>query len=147
MDVYLGKLLILASILFINCDPAADPMVCFSWYSAVNNRSERVKYRYYNMRIPYYSNSVCTFQLLKSGDIESNPGPTHHSDEDTNNHNLKCVLFNARNVANKILELQTELALNHIDIVCVSETWLCPDITDGEILDTSLSNIPKWPKS
>ena len=32
---------------------------------------------FYGKRIPYYSNSDCTFQLelLKSGDVQTNPGP------------------------------------------------------------------------
>jgi hypothetical protein len=73
--------------------------------------------------------------LLRCGDIESNPGPTN------------CILLNTRSVKsvnrerNKLVELQTLVNILDIKMVCLTETWLSPDIADSEILPTDKFNI------
>ena len=57
------------------------------------------------------------------------------------NSHLKRILLNSRIIVNKTLDLQAELAIHHIDIACVTETWPCPDIADSEILDVSQYHI------
>ncbi|XP_038074822.1 uncharacterized protein LOC119742729 [Patiria miniata] len=138
MAVYLTKLQLLATLLliFISCGHG-DPFVPSG--STVKARTGHAKY--HGQRILYYSNSHCTFQLqiIRSGDIQPNPGPStsYQPHDHHNSTSLNCVLLNARSVVNKTLNLQAELALNRIDIACITETWLCPDIMDSEILDTS----------
>ena len=46
---------------------------------------------------------------------------------------LKCILFNAQSVANKLLELQYILYNSPYECVFVTETWLHADICDGVI--------------
>ena len=138
MAVYLAKLhlLTLLLLILISCGHGdlGDPFVP----SALTGNTRTGHAKYQGLRILYYSNSYCTFQLqlIKSGDIHPNPGPCQPHDH-RNSTGLNCVLLNARSVVNKTLNLQTDLALGNIDIACVTETWLCPDIMDSEILDTS----------
>ena len=46
-------------------------------------------------------------------------------------HIMQCYLFNARSLLNKLPELHYVLYSGNIDFVCVTESWLTEDITDG----------------
>ena len=118
MGVYLVKLLLLVSLLFISCDHKAE---AFVHHSGSTVRSTTGQAKYSHRRIAYYSNSQSTFQLqlLISGDIELNPGPSSQGNEDPKNSHLKCILLNSRSIVNTTLDLQAELAIHHIDIACV----------------------------
>ena len=108
MAVYLVKLLLLlllASLLFISCDHKAG---AFVHHSGSTVRSTTGHAKYSHRRIAYYSNSQSTFQLqlLRSGDIELNPGPSSQANDDPKNSHLKCILLNSRSIVNKTLHLQ-----------------------------------------
>ena len=47
---------------------------------------------------------------------------------------LNCYLLNARSICNKLDEFQALVFGENLDVVAVTETWLKPDIYDGEIL-------------
>jgi hypothetical protein len=69
--------------------------------------------------------------LLLSGDVKPNPGPSSH---------LPCLLLNTRSVKsvnrnrNKLIQLQSIAELKNAGVICLTETWLSPDILDHEIL-------------
>lgn len=44
---------------------------------------------------------------------------------------LKCVLFNAQSIGNKLLELHYMLYTLSYDVVLVTESWLDASITSG----------------
>jgi hypothetical protein len=73
--------------------------------------------------------------ILLSGDIETNPGPV--SGFLLNTRSVKSVNYQR----NKLLELQALVTLKEAKIVCLTETWLSPDINDSEILPTDQFNI------
>ena len=66
-----------------------------------------------------------------SGDVERNPGP---------NNAIYGILLNTRSVKsvdrnrNKLIELQSLVAVRNVKLVFLTETWLCADILDTEIL-------------
>ena len=71
------------------------------------------------------------FLLIVSGDIETNPGPPDL---------IKGLLLNTRSVKsvtlthNKLADLQSLVFLKEAKLVCLTETWLTPDIDSSEIL-------------
>ena len=67
------------------------------------------------------------FLLLKSGDIEANPGPTQNG-----NDGLCVVHVNARSLRNKIDLFEAECC--NFDILTVSETWLSPLDDNSDLL-------------
>ena len=65
------------------------------------------------------------------------PQATYHSFVDVaqkEQHSIKCCALNARSILNKSLDLQVYLHSNSLDVLAVSETFLSPDILDGEFL-------------
>ena len=76
--------------------------------------------------------------IYMSGDIELNPGPGTH---------IKGLLLNTRSVKsinrdrNKLVELQSLVSLNSIQLICLSETWLNSTIADSEILSPYCFNV------
>jgi len=50
------------------------------------------------------------------------------------NYYLKCVLFNARSIVNKLTELHMMLSNDCPDIVCITESWLNNLITDAVLV-------------
>ncbi|CAB3985676.1 Hypothetical predicted protein [Paramuricea clavata] len=60
----------------------------------------------------------------------NNHDQTHY----TNEIGLNCYLLNARSICNKLDEFQALVFGENLDVVAVTETWLKPDIYDGEIL-------------
>ena len=67
--------------------------------------------------------------LLRSNDIQLNPGPLNSS-------TLKSCSLNARSIVNKRTELQAMVATKELDIIAITETWLNPEIMDQEILSS-----------
>ena len=95
-------------------------------------------------RIPYYSNSTATFNILTCGDIHPHPHPgpklsAQRPDNSTNNKNssvLRCFYQNARSLKseNKLRDFQDTVYVNQYDIVAITETWLTSEISDTELL-------------
>lgn len=69
--------------------------------------------------------------ILLSGDVERNPGPLNL---------IHGILLNTRSVKsvnhtrNKLVELQSIVALREAKLICLTETWLSDDVLDTEIL-------------
>ena len=76
--------------------------------------------------------------LLLCGDVEANPGPpSHHSSvgvTQKEQRTIKCCALNTRSIVNTSLDLQVYLQSNFLDVLAVSETFLSPDVLDGEFL-------------
>lgn len=51
----------------------------------------------------------------------------------SNTHVLKCSMFNAQSVANKLLELRFIMYNDDYDCIVITETWLHTGICDGAI--------------
>ena len=68
--------------------------------------------------------------LLLCGDVETNPGPIPH---------INGFLLNTKSVKsvsnrhNKLVELRSLVAFYQAKIICLTETWLTPDISDTEL--------------
>ena len=82
---------------------------------------------------------ITSLLLICSGDIEPNPGPTvvqdnasTHSTDNTQEcivmNNFSVVHYNIQSILNKVDVLGAEL--KKIDIICLTETWLNPNISD-----------------
>ena len=67
------------------------------------------------LQLSSLSSSLLQLLLLRSGDIESNPGPTP-------NYEIKITHLNARSIPKHISDIETEC--NKYDIITCSETWL-----------------------
>ena len=67
--------------------------------------------------------------LLRSNDIQLNPGPLNSS-------TLKSCSLNARSIVNKRTELQAMVATKELDIIVITESRLNPDIVDQEFLSS-----------
>ena len=50
-----------------------------------------------------------------------------------NNNHLNVLYFNARSLLPKLSELQLIANAYSPSIICIVETWLCPDISDMEV--------------
>jgi hypothetical protein len=48
---------------------------------------------------------------------------------------INCVSFNARSIVNKLPELHTLLSVSTPGLVCITESWLNPGITDSILCD------------
>ena len=59
---------------------------------------------------------------------------------------LKIVCLNARNVVNKIPELQNLVTTENLGIVCITETWLCNKV-DSAVLGLSDFNVYRMDRS
>ena len=57
-----------------------------------------------------------------------------HGHDSTNAQLLSVVLFNARSLNNKLPDLQYLLNAYNYDVVCITESWLSPHITNNVIL-------------
>ena len=74
--------------------------------------------------------------LLLCGDIHKNPGPV-------TSRPIDGFLLNARSLKsvnskrNKLIQFHTAVALKKPSIICITETWLTPDIQNLEILSDS----------
>ena len=53
---------------------------------------------------------------------------------------LKCVLYNARSVVNKVDWLSLDVDVEKYDIVSITETWLDPTIPDSLVLPADKYN-------
>ncbi len=79
------------------------------------------------------------FLILLSGDVHPNPGPTVDL--------VKGFLLNTRSIKtinstrNKLIEFQTLVELKKPMIICLTETWLNPSISNQEILSDETYNI------
>lgn len=68
--------------------------------------------------------------ILRCGDVEPNPGP---------NRDLSICHINVRSLcpndrSKRIDEIHSQLCLHeHYDVICISETWLHPDISNATI--------------
>ena len=98
---------------------------------------------------------------MLSGDVESNPGPTHDlssatsmasssglqnknisaANSSTSKSTITAVLFNARSIVNKTPLLQIERESNKHDLIFVTESWLDNTILDGELIPDTESSI------
>ncbi len=80
------------------------------------------------------------FLILLSGDVHVNPGPT-------NNNIINGFLLNTRSLKsvnskrNKLAQFHSAVALKQSKIICLTETWLTPNISNLEILPDSEFNI------
>jgi hypothetical protein len=54
---------------------------------------------------------------------------------------MKCLLFNAQSLCNKLCDLDYLLQNARPDIVFITETWLTPDITNGLLDKHKVYNI------
>ena len=77
---------------------------------------------------------ITSLLLICSGDIELNPGPTVVQDNASDNtqeyvvmNNFSVVHYNIQSILNKVDVLGTEL--KNFDIICLTETWLNPNIS------------------
>ena len=77
-------------------------------------------------RINYYPNSIASYQvalLLRSGDVEPNPGPRafhqHVPSEERNSkfNGLSTFYANARSIVNKRSKLELDVAVSRYDII------------------------------
>ena len=69
------------------------------------------------------SSGLLQLLLLRSADIESNPGPTP-------NYEIKIIQFSARSIPKHISDIETEC--NKCDIITCSETWPAPHHTSAQ---------------
>ncbi len=75
------------------------------------------------LQLSSLSSGLLQLLLLRSGDIESNPGPTP-------NYEIKIIHLNARSIPKHISDIETEC--NKYDIITCSETWLAPHHTRAQ---------------
>ena len=75
------------------------------------------------LQLSSLSSGLLQLLLLRSGDIESNPGPTP-------NYEIKIIHLNARSIPKHIADIETEC--NKYDIITCSETWLAPHHTSAQ---------------
>ena len=75
------------------------------------------------LQLSSLSSSLLQLLLLRSADIESNPGPTP-------NYEIKIIHLNARSIPKHISDVETEC--NKYDIITCSETWLAPHHTSAQ---------------
>ncbi|MEW8548237.1 MAG: endonuclease/exonuclease/phosphatase family protein, partial [Candidatus Thiodiazotropha sp.] len=88
---------------------------------------------------------ILSLLLLKSGDVESNPGPvfsessSSHSSSSSDSfsdpilqEHFSVVHYNIQSLSHKVEILESEL--RHFDVVCLSETWLDHRTTDNDII-------------
>ena len=59
--------------------------------------------------------------------------PTKPSTRNNCSSNLNILYFNARSILPKIDYLRTICSVRSPDVICVVETWLCPDISNSEL--------------
>ena len=52
-------------------------------------------------------------------------------------HNLKCRLFNARSVCNKLSELTVDIAINNSYITLITETWLRQEVSSSLLINVN----------
>ena len=60
-------------------------------------------------------------------------GVSSHSSNFQSNSNIKILYFNARSLLPKFDELLLLTDSHRPDVICITESWLCPDILDSEI--------------
>ena len=94
-------------------------------------------------RVAYYPNSVSSFQtsfLMRSGDINPNPGPVNSStanpeprQDGFNLRGLHTFYANARSIVNKLDLLELEMSQRNYDLIVLTETHLDHSILDSEI--------------
>ena len=98
---------------------------------------------------PLYRGRRCSLAILPTScllflhgsDVEVHPGPCNRihrlsltSAARTEGSEVRCSSLNARSIMNKSLDLQVYLQSNSLDVLAISETFLSPDILDGEFL-------------
>lgn len=91
-------------------------------------------------RVAYYPNSVSSFQssfLMRSGDINPNPGPQSRQDG-FNLRGLRTFYANARSIVNKLDLLELEMHQWNYDLIVLTETHLDHSILDSENLPFTL---------
>ena len=65
--------------------------------------------------------------------------PTSSSTSTASSSSLRCLLLNARSIANKSEALRALLDTDHLDLVAITETFLDEDILDSELVNTSFT--------
>lgn len=103
--------------------------------------STSVKRRFLRRRLSYYSNSLSSYNpviliLSQSNDVQTNPGPVDRT--------IRCFLQNTRSLKSqavgagrptcKLQDFQEIVYSHNLDVIGITESWLTPDISDGEIL-------------
>ena len=121
------------------CSPASF----HGLHAACYHRRTAVKFG--NSHIHYYSNSVATFNICLSGDVETNPGPEASSNPSPNTNfqeekeiSLDIYHQNVRSLKNKLdcyhsVFLGTLYPLGQCKVFALTETWLSADVLDAEI--------------
>ena len=79
--------------------------------------------------------------LLLAGDIELNPGPSHHGQDRSlsdarhrQRSGVKIMLQNVRSLRNKLGTMRTNsVELGQNDVIAITESWLSQDVTDSEL--------------
>ena len=75
------------------------------------------------LQLSSLSSNLLQLLLLRSGDIESNPGPTP-------NYEIKIIHLNARSIPEHISDAETEC--NKYDFITCSEAWLALHHTSAQ---------------
>ena len=101
-------------------------------------------------RVAYYPNSVSSFQtsfLMRSGDINPNPGPVNSSaanpeprQDGFNLRGLHTFYANARSIVNKLDLLELEMSQRNYDLIVLRRIWTIPFSTPKFSLHTTLSS-------
>ena len=73
---------------------------------------------------------VCSVAEFDGNNAHTN-GSIHSSN--SNGNCLSIIYFNARSLLPKLDELSAIAEIQRSDVICIVETWLCPDINDSEI--------------
>ena len=133
-------------------------------YNTINRRQETRFYlweykrkRYLKRILIYSSNSIATFNppifsliLLRSGDIETQPGPVNHTSTDSESstskgyRKIKVGHLNVRSLKNRThLSLVKETVFLHkFDIFTISESWLHKSVSNAELdITTQVSRL------
>lgn len=80
---------------------------------------------------------ILSLLLIRSGDIEPNPGPnTHYTDAESLDESLilnyfSLVHYNVQSILSKVDLIGSEL--RNFNIICLTETWLGQDTTDESL--------------
>ena len=59
----------------------------------------------------------------------------YDADQLITSHLINCVLLNARSIVNKLPELSNLLSASNLGLICITETWLNPSVTDRLVCD------------
>ena len=72
--------------------------------------------------------------LLRSGDVEKNPGPAAPAAKSLKSKSLSVIHVNTRSLLRHFDDIATLVANEHPHILALSETWLDDSVSDAEVL-------------